>query len=116
MVMSVLGPGHLIGEMALLDGGPRTATCIATTPLKGAVLSRNALRRLMHEEPAVAAKLLAAILFRMSQRLRDATRQQRVYHQLLSAMQGEIDELQSQLQKVMDGAVRRQLQDDGNKV
>jgi CRP-like cAMP-binding protein len=108
VVVSVLGPGHLIGEMGLLDGGPRTATCTATTPLLGAVLSRNALRRLMLDEPAVASKLLAAMLYRMTQRLRDATRQQRVYHQLLSAMEGEIDELQSQLQKVMDGAARRQ--------
>lgn len=108
VVVSVLGPGHLIGEMGLLDGGPRTATCTATTPLLGAVLSRNALRRLMLDEPAVASKLLVGILYRMSQRLRDATRQQRVYHQLLSAMEGEIDELQSQLQKVMDGAARRQ--------
>lgn len=108
VVVSVLGPGHLIGEMALLDGGPRTATCTATTPLLGAVLSRNALRRLMLDEPAVASKLLVGILYRMSQRLRNATRQQRVYHQLLSAMEGEIDELQAQLQKVMDGAARRQ--------
>lgn len=115
VVMSVLGPGHLIGEMALLDGGPRTATCTATTPLLGAVLSRNALRRLMSDEPAVASKLLVAILYRMTQRLRDATRQQRVYHQLLSAMEGEIDALQSQLQKVMDGAARRQIMGDGSK-
>lgn len=112
VVVSVLGPGHLIGEMALLDGGPRTATCTATTPLLGAVLSRNALRRLMLDEPAVASKLLVGILYRMSQRLRDATRQQRVYHQLLSAMEGEIDELQNQLQKVMDGAARRQILGD----
>lgn len=107
VVVSVLGPGHLIGEMGLLDGGPRTATCTATTPLLGAVLSRNALRRLMLDEPAVASKLLAAMLYRMTQRLRDATRQQRVYHQLLSAMEGEIDVLQCQLQKVLDGAARR---------
>ena len=51
----------------------------------------------------------------MTQRLRDATRQQRVYHQLLSAMEGEIDALQSQLQKVMDGAARRQIMGDGSK-
>lgn len=115
VVVSVLGPGHLIGEMALLDGGPRTATCIATTALVGAVLSRNAMRRLMTDEPQVAAKLLTAILFRMTQRLRDATRQQRVYHQLLTAMQGEIDQLQDQLQTVMVGAARRTLQSDSNK-
>lgn len=107
VVMSVLGPGHLIGETALLDGGPRTATCTATTPVVGAGLSRNALRRLLAAEPGVAAKLLAGVAQRMAQRLRDATRQHRVFHQLLRAMQGEIDELQGQLQRVMDGAARR---------
>ena len=108
VVVSVLGPGHLIGETALLDGGPRTATCTATTPVIGAGLSRNALRRMMAAEPEVAAKLLAGVAQRMAQRLRDATRQQRVYHQLVAALQGEVDELQRQLQQVMDGAARRQ--------
>lgn len=115
VVVSVLGPGHLIGEMALLDGGPRTATCTASTPVVGAVLSREALRRLMSDEPAVGCKLLVAILYRMTQRLRDATRQQRVYHQLMTAMQGEVDELQRQLQRVIDGAALRRQVQDGNR-
>ena len=67
VVLSVLGPGHLIGETALLDGGPRTATCIATTPLIGAGLSRNALRRLLTADPEVAARLLAAVGRRMAE-------------------------------------------------
>lgn len=107
VVVSVAGPGHLIGETALLDGGPRTATCTATAPVIGAGLSRHALQRMMGAEPEVAAKLLAGLAQRMAQRLRDLTRQQRVYHQLLGAMQGEVDALQQQLQQVMDGAARR---------
>lgn len=108
VVLSVLGPGHLIGETALLDGGPRTATCVATTPLIGAGLSRNALRRLLTADPEVAARLLAAVGRRMAERLRDANRQQRVYHQLLNSMQTEVDLLQRQLHQVMDGRTARQ--------
>lgn len=107
VVVSVLGPGHLLGETGLFDGGPRTATCIATTPLTAAGLSLSAFKRLIRDEADVAAKLMVGISQRMAQRLRDSSRQQRVYHQLLTAMQGEIDELQRQLQKVMDGAARR---------
>lgn len=107
VVLSVLGPGHLIGETALLDGGPRTATCVATTPLIGAGLSRNALRRLLTADPEVAARLLAAVGRRMAERLRDANRQQRVYHQLLNSMQTEVDLLQRQLHQVMDGRTAR---------
>jgi hypothetical protein len=34
VVVSVIGPGSLIGEMGLLDGAPRSATCTALTDLK----------------------------------------------------------------------------------
>lgn len=108
VVVSVLGPGHLVGETGVLDGGPRTATCTATTALRAAGLSASALRRMLQDEPEVAARLLVGVSQRMAQRLRDSGRQMRVYQQLLNAMQGEIDALQRQLQKVMDGAAARQ--------
>lgn len=107
VIMSVLGPGSLIGEMGLLDGAPRAASCIATTPVTGAGLSRRSLTLMMRDEPAVAAKLLAAICQRMAERLRDSGRQQRVYGQLVKAMQGEIESLERQLQLVMSGRVVR---------
>ncbi|HSI50753.1 MAG TPA: cyclic nucleotide-binding domain-containing protein [Ideonella sp.] len=107
LIVTVLGPGSLIGEMGLLDGAPRAASCIAMTPVQAASLSRGALRRLMSDEPAVAAKLLANISQGMAQRLREAGRQQRVYSQLVRAMQEEINELNHQLQQVMDGALNR---------
>jgi CRP/FNR family transcriptional regulator, cyclic AMP receptor protein len=107
VVVSVLGPGHLIGETALIDGGPRTATCTATTDIIGAGLSRNAVLRLVAADPEVAVKLMAGISVRMAQRLRAVNRQHRLYHQLLTAMQGEIDALQRQLQQVVDGSLAR---------
>ena len=70
MVVNVIGPGHLIGEMGLLDGSPRSATCIANTDVAVAVLSRTALMRLLKDEPRVGARLLLAISTRMAQRLR----------------------------------------------
>jgi CRP/FNR family cyclic AMP-dependent transcriptional regulator len=35
MVVTVLGPGSLIGEMGLIDGSPRSATCMAATNVCG---------------------------------------------------------------------------------
>lgn len=110
VVVTVLGPGSLIGEMGLLDGAPRAASCIALTPVMVAALTRIDLRRLMHEEPAVAAKLLASISQRLAERLREAGRQQTVYSQLVRAMQGEIDDLHHQLHCVMEGSLRRSQQ------
>lgn len=107
VVLSVLGPGNLIGEMGLLDGAPRAATCIANSPVTGAALSRRSMRRLMEDMPEVAAKLLAAVSQRLAERLRETGRQQRVYCQLVRAMQDEIEALERQLLQVMDGASGR---------
>ena len=90
MVVNVIGPGHLIGEMGLLDGSPRSATCTATTDIVVAVLTRTALMRLLKAEPRVAARLLLAISTRMAQRLRDTTRKLRTFAQMNKALQQEL--------------------------
>lgn len=107
VVMSVLGPGHVIGEMGLLDGAPRAASCIANSPVTGAALSRRSLRRLMDDAPEVASKLLVAVSQRLAERLRDSVRQQRIYCQLVRAMQDEIDALEAKLLQVIHGAQAR---------
>lgn len=72
-----------------------------------ASLTRRDLRRLMDDEPVVVARLLASIGERLAERLREANRQQRLYQQLMRAMQDEIDELGRQLQCVIGGSVQR---------
>lgn len=90
MVVNVIGPGHLIGEMGLLDGSPRSATCTATTDVVVAVLTRTALMRLLQDEPRVGARLLLAISTRMAQRLRETTRKLRTFAQMNKAMHEEL--------------------------
>ena len=93
MTVTVLGPGSLIGEMGLVDGQARLASCTASTDIRCAILSRAALEKLSEEEPDTAAKLVLAISVRISQRLRETTEKLKMYTQLVQAMQQEIDHL-----------------------
>ena len=91
IVVSVIGPGSLIGEMGLLDGAPRSATCTALTDLKLATLSREALMALIDSYPKVAARLLLAISKGLSDRLRDSNRRLRLLMQVTRAVQLELN-------------------------
>lgn len=93
VTINVLGPGSLIGEMGLVDGAPRSATCTATTNVRGAMLTRAALEELMNDEPHIGGKLMMAVSLRIAQRLRETADKLRLYSQLTSAMQQEIDRL-----------------------
>jgi CRP/FNR family transcriptional regulator, cyclic AMP receptor protein len=89
----VLGAGSLIGEMGLVDGQPRTASCTTSTKVRCAVLTRSALDSLIAEQPLTAAKLLLAVSMRVSERLRDTAEKLTMYTQLVQAMQQELDHL-----------------------
>ena len=93
VTVNVLGPGSLIGEMGLVDGHARLASCTASTDVRCAVLSREALGKLSLENPRTAAKLMFAVSLRVAERLRDTTLKLKMYSQLVQAMQQEIDHL-----------------------
>jgi CRP/FNR family transcriptional regulator, cyclic AMP receptor protein len=93
VTVNVLGPGSLIGEMGLVDGEPRSATCTATTDVRGAVLTREDLEQLMNDDPRIGGKLMMAVSLRIAQRLRETADKLRLYSQLTTAMQQEIDRL-----------------------
>ena len=93
ITVTVLGAGSLIGEMGLVDGEPRSASCTATTDIRCAVLTRHSLQELMDEQPAIGGKLMMAVSLRIAERMRDASDKLKLYAQLTQAMQQEIDKL-----------------------
>jgi CRP/FNR family transcriptional regulator, cyclic AMP receptor protein len=93
IVMSVMGPGSLLGEMGLLDGAPRAASCVALTDVSAAVLTRSALAQLIDDNPGIGAKLMIAISQRLAERLRESGQKLLAYTQLTRAMQQEIESL-----------------------
>lgn len=93
VTLSVLGPGSLIGEMSLVDGEARSASCTASTDVACAVLTREALEALITEQPATAAKLMTAIASRLAERLRENGQKLQVYARLVQTLQQEIDVL-----------------------
>lgn len=62
------GPGEFFGEISLLDGGPRTASVIADTPVVAIRLFKRSFDKVVKEEPGVAGKILAVV----ARRLREA--------------------------------------------
>lgn len=95
VAVSVLGPGSIIGEMALLDGAPHSASCTARTPVTAAALSRRALQQLLDEQPRLAAKLLIGLAKRTADRLRALGDQLQMYAQLSARQQQELERLRA---------------------
>ncbi|WP_231402396.1 Crp/Fnr family transcriptional regulator [Caenimonas aquaedulcis] len=73
--LAVLKEGATLGEMSMLDGEPRYASCWALSEVEAAVLSRVAVGRLITSQPAVGAKLLVKITQLLAQRLRNTSSQ-----------------------------------------
>jgi CRP/FNR family transcriptional regulator, cyclic AMP receptor protein len=65
---SRLEPGQYFGEMSLLDGGPRSASVTAETPLRLLVIKRRDFTTLLKE----ASELTQSLLATLSQRVRQA--------------------------------------------
>jgi CRP/FNR family cyclic AMP-dependent transcriptional regulator len=71
-VIATLGPGDFFGEVAALDGGPRTASVKADTQLRCLTLPVGGLRPFLLDYPVVAVNLLPEIVrrFRSAQQSR----------------------------------------------
>jgi CRP/FNR family cyclic AMP-dependent transcriptional regulator len=66
-----IGPGAYFGEMALIDGQPRSATVVATTEMTCLRLGRAGFQKALRAEPSVSAALLRALAERL-RKLEDA--------------------------------------------
>ena len=65
-VVDTVGPGGLIGEMALIDKRPRSATAIAKTDCKLVSVNEQRFQRLVQQTPHFAIQVMKV----MAQRLR----------------------------------------------
>jgi CRP-like cAMP-binding protein len=71
--MTAVGPGATLGEMSMIDGEPRFATCTAVDPTTFAVLTRDAMVKIILEEPSLGAKILIKLVTLLSARLRQTS-------------------------------------------
>jgi CRP-like cAMP-binding protein len=60
-LVAALGPGDHFGELALLDGGPRTATVTSRTAMRLLVLGQREFSGTLDEVPGLAHKLMATM-------------------------------------------------------
>jgi len=65
-VIATRGPGDYLGEIALLDKRPRTATIVATTRVSVEVLSRREFVSLLAEVPELSEQILATMAERLA--------------------------------------------------
>ncbi len=72
-LLATLGPGAPFGELALLDGGPRTATVTTTEETTLLVLSKPAFNAVLDEVPTLAHKLLVSLARRLRESERSLT-------------------------------------------
>ncbi len=68
--IALVEPGRTLGEMSMIDGEARFATCIAAESALVAVLDRESLARIIVEQPMLGAKILMELVLMLSQRLR----------------------------------------------
>jgi CRP-like cAMP-binding protein len=64
-LITILGPGEMIGELTLFDPGQRTATAVAVSDSELSALSHPQLASWIEAHPAVATQLLAELARRL---------------------------------------------------
>jgi CRP-like cAMP-binding protein len=70
-VVARVGPGESIGEMAALDGQPRSATVIAAREIEAYELATDVFARYLEGAPNVAGRLLRVLSTRLRQMVND---------------------------------------------
>ncbi|MEM9205725.1 MAG: Crp/Fnr family transcriptional regulator [Pseudomonadota bacterium] len=60
-LLAVLGPGDVVGELAIFDGRPRSATVSGLKPSRLAFVDRYSFERLAEETPAIYRHMLSIV-------------------------------------------------------
>jgi CRP/FNR family transcriptional regulator, cyclic AMP receptor protein len=74
-VVYVVNPGDIIGEVSMLDGQKRFASCVTTLPSDFAVLTHAKFKALLSDHPRLSNKVLLALLHTTAGRLRNVKKE-----------------------------------------
>jgi CRP/FNR family transcriptional regulator, cyclic AMP receptor protein len=64
-ILNILEPGEIFGEIALLDGGPRTASARAMKPVDLLQIHRDHFNPFLHEHPELGVSMLPVLCGRI---------------------------------------------------
>ncbi|MDD2051405.1 cyclic nucleotide-binding domain-containing protein [Pseudomonas putida] len=70
--IATLRSGRAFGEMAVLDGERRSASCVAASDCQLLNLGKDSLEKMLNNAPRIAAQIIRAIAISLSRRLRMA--------------------------------------------
>jgi CRP-like cAMP-binding protein len=63
--INTLAGGDFFGEIALVTKRPRTATVVATSPVRALVITDRSFRTLLERQPEIQAKVMSALAARL---------------------------------------------------
>ena len=84
--LAILGPGECFGELAVVDGGPRTASAVVVKKAEVLSLDKKDFQALCEANPKIGYKLMTNLTRVMVKRLRGA--QDKLHAALESALKG----------------------------
>jgi uncharacterized membrane protein len=96
IVLETAGEGEVFGELSLLDGGPRTASVVATSDLQALRLDREGLDLFLRKRPTAALDMLTA----MGRRLRLTV--DKLHHTATRNVNEEAEDKRSKVEKAAD--------------
>lgn len=97
VILSILGPGELFGEMGVLDENPRSATVVSVVPSDLVVIAKSDFKRVLQENFDVALFIMQNLV----QRLRTADR--KIESLALMDVYGRVARLLLEMAEDMDG-------------
>jgi CRP/FNR family cyclic AMP-dependent transcriptional regulator len=65
VILTILGPGEMFGEMGVLDENPRSATVVAITPANLVAISKTDFRRLLAENFDLSLQIMRSLVTRL---------------------------------------------------
>lgn len=95
-LLAVHGPGHVFGEMALIDELPRSATVVAKDSARLLYLYRDDFRRLIAEHSSIALSVMTAISFMVRSSNELFVEDLRTRNEALEKAYGELEKAQAE--------------------